>query len=152
MNTPAVLLAAVVVATIIAFYVWWKSLWTRFTFAAGQSVSWSPAGMAGKKVSDLRFRKCTFTVTRADGVVAQKDVTAVLNSMAAAYSDAAPDQALPSSLNLDAPLNAFSFVIPNFNDTASAGNPSAMPWCKSPPVNGVCAGSTVTLVGEYRVA
>jgi hypothetical protein len=152
MNTPAVLLAAVVVVTTIIAYMWWKSLWTPFSFAAGQLPTWAPP--KGKSLADLRFSDCVFKVSRADGLVAQKDVTPVLQNMALAYSDAAPNQALPSALSLDAPLNSFSFVIMGFNDAASAGNPSALPWCTAPPTgtSGVCPGSTVTLTGKYRVA
>jgi hypothetical protein len=90
---------------------------------------------AGDDVSRLRFRNCVFTVKRGDGVTKTHDVTAVLNGMAVAYKGGYNN---PQMLTLVRPLNPFSFVIPGFNDRATVADPSARPWCASPP--SPCAG------------
>lgn len=149
MNPYLLALAGVVVLLVLAMYVWWRQGWTPFSGKLGDSMSWSAPG----QLSHLRFRNCTFSVVRLDGKSAELDVTGILNSMAAAYATAPAGQALPPALSLSAPLNAFSFVIPGFNDRATVPDPGVAPWCSAPPAAGqtVCPGCQVTLTGEFRV-
>lgn len=136
--------AIIIVLLLVLSYVWWHYTgWNQFAFSAGDLPSWKPTG-AGKNVSLLRFKDCVFTVQRAgDAAPTSRDVTAVLNSMAVAYSSGrsrfyAPSD-YPPSLDLARPLNAFSFVIPGFNDVyyldaegnprGTVKDPSAAPWC-----------------------
>ena len=143
-------IAILIVLVIAASWVWYQIGWTSFSGSLGSSMSWAPS--SGKSIANLRFKDCIYTVTRLDGVTRTVDVTGTLNSMAAAYKVTQPNQVLPASLALDAPLNTFSFLIPGFNDQVSAGSPTGYPWCSAPPTMvapNVCAGSTVTLTGKY---
>jgi hypothetical protein len=121
--------AIVAIIAIAAAYVWYNYTgWTSFQAATGTNLTWQPAG--GADVSRLRFRNCTFTVARGDGVTRSADVTAVLNGMAVAYKGGTNNPAL---LALTRPLNPFSFTIVGFNDAATVTDPGASPWCTSSP-------------------
>ncbi len=127
-----VVIAAVVVIAIliVAAFVWYNYTgWQAFSFQTGDSASWALPAQAD--ISLLRFKGCTFTVTRGDGVTRTYDVTPVLNGMAAAYAGGTSN---PPLLKLTRPLNAFSFVIPGFNDSRTVSDPTVPPWCSSPPV------------------
>ena len=107
--------------------------------AAGPRPSWTSSTGS---VADLRFRGYVFTVADpADPArVYSKDVSAVLNGMAAAYAGSA---AAPATLALSRPLNAFSFVIAGVNDPAAVPTPAdAARW----------GNVRTTLVGRWRVA
>ncbi len=67
-----------------------------------------------------------------------KDVTSVLNGMAAAYKGD-KTSVNTGELALDTYLNPFSFTIPGFNDPVD--NPAADIWRTA----------KVSLVGKYRV-
>lgn len=82
---------------------------------AGTSPSWAAA--KGENISALRFKGCTFTVVDPAGKTHSADVTTVLNGMVVAYRGASSK--IPTVLNLDRPLNAFSFQIPGVNDSAT---------------------------------
>jgi hypothetical protein len=165
----AVLLAVIVVIVIlvVAAYVWYHHTgWASFSYQTGDAPFWLPAD--GADLSRLRFKDVTFTVTRT-GQPTTRDVTAVLNGMAVAFTGGVSN---PPSLTLVRPLNPFSFVIPGFNDRASVPDPTAAPWCSAPPAsctkdsdcpsavagacgpNGTCfscpGGATATLVGRWR--
>lgn len=130
-GTSAALLAAITVLAllIIAAYVWYNYTgWAAFSFKTGDAPAWTPAAQAD--ISLLRFKDCVFTVQRGDGVAKSYDVTPALNGMAVAYRGGGAN---PAALTLTRPLNPFSFVIPGFNDRASVPDPSAAPWCASPP-------------------
>lgn len=134
--------------------------WSDFAWTNGATPAWpSP------DVTRLRFKEAVFTVKRGDGAQATLDVTAVLNGMALGLTGS---RAPPPALRLTGPLNAFSFVIPGFNDRATVADPGAAPWCSRPaaacaagpcPYNacgeaGVCAycpgAPVVTLTGKYK--
>jgi hypothetical protein len=146
-KAAAAILAAIIVLVIIiaGSFAWYNLVgWKDFSGKTGDSMSWKPDGTAN--LSRLRFKDCIFTVTRRDGVVASKNVTAALNGMAVAYEGGT---SMPSTLTLTRPLNAFSFTIPGFNDTATVSDPSSEPWCQSPVP--ACPGAAVTtLVGKWR--
>lgn len=139
MDTPyaaAVALIAVLTLLVIMAFIWYRFFgWKPFQFAAGDSPTWTPAGSAD--VSRLRFADAMFSVQLGDGTSRSQDVTAVLNGMAAAYSGGAAN---PTWLTLTRPLNAFSFVIPGFNDSATVPDPSRPAWCSSPPAS--CTGDS----------
>ena len=102
---------------------------------------WPPKAAlgAGKTVASLRFKDCAFTLTGLDGQAHTVDVTPVLNGMAAAYRGSSA--AAPKVLQLDRPLNAFSFVVPGVNDAASYTDDQLKLW-----------GSAATsLTGTFRV-
>ncbi len=138
--------AVIIVLLLVIAYVWWHFTgWNEFSFDAGDLPSWAPTG-SGKNVSRLRFKNCLFSVQRTgDAAPTTRDVTGILNTMAAAYSRGSSRfltrSDFPASLVLDRPLNAFSFVIPGFNDVYyldAGGNPhgtvkdpSVAPWCGS---------------------
>lgn len=82
---------------------------------SGATPSWAAA--KGEDISSLRFKDCIFTVVDPAGQKHSADVTTVLNGMAVAYRGASSK--IPKVLNLDRPLNAFSFQIPNVNDSAT---------------------------------
>lgn len=106
--------------------------------ASGSPPSWTAAG--GRDASALRFRNCVFTVVDPKGVSHTQDVTAVLNGMAVAYAGAETTPP-PATLRLDRPLNAFSFVVPGVNDSATVTTAAdAAAWYKS----------ATTLAGEWR--
>lgn len=168
-NMSAILLATITVMVIvIAIALMWYNFmgWTTFTNKTGDSPSWAPP--AGADISKLRFKNCVFSVSRADGVIKTQNVDAVLNGMAVAYRNGVNS---PMALTLVRPLNAFSFVIPGFNDRATVSDPSGFPWCAAPPpactadsdcpmvVDGACTngscfscvgGATVSLTGSWR--
>ena len=130
---PALLVAAIVlfVLVISAAFIWYNFMgWTEFSYKTGESPSWQPLG--GKDISRLRFKDCVFTVNRSDGKVATLNATPVLNSMAVAYKTGTTETN-PTSLTLTRPLNPFSFVITNFNDKHTVPDPTASPWCTTPP-------------------
>jgi hypothetical protein len=141
---PAAALAALTVLVVIAIaaYAWSSMGWTAFVARTGDTPAWTPP--AGKDVSRLRFRNCKFTVARSDGVTQARDVTTVLDGMAAAYAGA-KGALMPAALALVRPLNAFSFTIPGFNDRAAVPDPAAPPWCAGPPA--ACADGTGCAVG-----
>jgi len=158
METGAALAAAAVIVLVLvlaAAYAWYNFFgWAPFAYQAGDTPAWQPAGQAG--LDRLRFKGCTFTVARSDGVTRTLDATPVLNAMAAGFADG---PANPPALSLERPLNAFSFVIAGFNDRATVANPGAPPWCAGPPpcqpaaggpVCGPCPGTRVTLTGKVR--
>jgi len=92
-----------------------------------------------RTVDRLRFKNSVFTVTSPDGSTTyRRDVTAVLNGMAAAYKNSSV--APPTTLSLDRPLNAFSFTIPGFNDVNSMSADQVPAW----------AGASATLETLYR--
>jgi len=141
-------LGLIVVAVLAAAFAWHSFGWKPFRFDLGDTASWSSNGSG---VNRLRFSNCRFAVVRPDGVSASADVTGNLNDMARAFIGEPANKYSPI-LSLDAPLNAFSFVIPGFNDAASAGDPRGPKWCSSAPAGAkVCPGSVVTLMGSYRV-
>lgn len=115
-NSSQVIAALLVVALLVLIaYVWYNYMgWTPFTFTSGdvdpstsqpRVPSWMPE--IDRSVGGLRFHTCTFYVRAAGGAtVATKDVTAVLNGMAAAYEK--PISGV-SKLTLAGPLNPYSF-------------------------------------------
>lgn len=104
---------------------------------AGMTPAWAAA--KGEKISALRFKGCTFTVVDPAGKQHSADATAILNGMAVAYRGAVSK--IPTVLNLDRPLNAFSFLIPGVNDSATVTTPAqAKTWAN-------CA---TTLTGSVR--
>ena len=128
----AAIAAALIIVLILiaAAYAWYNFTgWQAFSFTTGDKPKWVPAG--GADISRLRFKNCTFTVVRGDGVTKPYDVTAVLNGMAVAFEGGISN---PGSLALVRPLNPFSFVIPGFNDSKTVADPTAPPWCSSPPL------------------
>jgi hypothetical protein len=137
----AVIAAVVVIVLLIgAAFVWYTFTgWKTFSYTSGDTPAWTPAGQAD--ISRLRFRSCLFTVSRSDGVKRALNVSPALNSMAVAFAGG-PNN--PPALTLTGPLNAFSFVIPGFNDRATVTDPAAAPWC----TDAGCAGAT--LVGKVR--
>lgn len=169
-TVPALALAAVILVLIAisVAYVWYAFTgWTAFSAATGDGPGWTPKN--GSDISRLRFRDCMFVVTRGDGKTASLDVSPALNAMALGYKGGSNN---PPALTLTRPLNPFSFVIPGFNDPASVPDPTAAPWCSSPPAacssdagcagtgtgacgpRGFCAlcpgGAAVTLTGKVR--
>lgn len=97
-------------------------------------------GAGESDISRLRFKDCVFTVVDPAGRTHVQDVTAVLNSMTAAYMDS--PSAPPKVLHLDRPLNPFSFTIPGVNDVAAVPTAAdAARWADSP----------ATLTGKSRV-
>lgn len=136
--------AIIVALLLVIAFVWWHFTgWTEFSYQEGDLPSWAPTG-SRKNISRLRFKNCVFSVQRAgDASPTARDVTSVLNSMAVAYSRSTsrsmPAGNFPKALTLDRPLNAFSFVIPAFNDAyyldssgtprGTVKDPSAAPWC-----------------------
>lgn len=105
---------------------------------SGLLPSWSVTNSA-RNISDLRFKGCVFTVTDPQGQQHAADVTAVLNGMAVAFRGATA--AVPQTLYLDRPLNAFSFRIPGVNDSATVTSAAAAAaW----------ANSATTLTGQFR--
>jgi hypothetical protein len=99
--------------------------------------SWTAAG--GQNISALRFKNCVFTVVDPQGQTHTADETSVLNGMAVAYRGAT--SAVPASLYLDRPLNAFSFKLAGVNDSATVPTAAAAAaW----------AGSATALAGESR--
>jgi len=163
MNVKHAVTAGLIVALVlvIAAVCWYSIGWTQFSYATGDLPAWSATG---GDISRLRFKACKFTV---DGHTV--DVTGVLNRMAIAY---AGSQTAPDELKLVAPLNAFSFAIPKYNDGGAAA--TSPPWCPAttqctedsqcpvkPTVAGACStaggvcvnctgGPAVTLAGMYR--
>ena len=132
---PAAFVSGLVVALaflLVAAYLWYNYIgWKPFAYREGEVVTFS----AGKTESagSIRFRGATFTVTAPDGTSRSKDVTAILNGMALAYSGGAG--AATSSFSLGGkvcikknakglctqtgrprPLNPFTFTIAGFND------------------------------------
>jgi hypothetical protein len=96
---------------------------------SGSSPAWGAA--SGENVSALRFKSCKFSVIDPQGGTHTADVTAVLNGMAVAYRGATGQ--VPAVLRLDRPLNAFSFIIPGVNDSATVKTAAdAKLWQNSP--------------------
>jgi hypothetical protein len=146
---PALFLAAVIVIILVVGVAYaWQSFvgWTTFpAYKAGDIPKWQPT--TGSDISRLRFKDCVFTVTRSDGTAATLDATPALNSMAVAYKSGMSN--MPSTLELSAPLNPFSFTIVGFNDKATVADPTVAPWCTVPTAT--CAGgATATLTGKVR--
>ncbi len=103
----------------------------------GRAPSWTASG--DEDVTALRFLDCIFSVTDPQGVNHMADVTAVLNGMAVAYRGSITK--IPRTLYLDRPLNAFSFVIPGVNDSATVTTAAeAATW----------QNSATTLTGQWR--
>jgi hypothetical protein len=155
---PAFILSflTVIAILIIAAYVWYNSSgWATFSYKTGDSTScgtqakpktcgpcWTPkiaSNGASGSLSDLRFKNAIFTLN-VGGQTYTKDVTAVLNSMAVAYQGTGSATANTGSLCLDKPLNAFSFLIQNVNDSTTVPDPTIPVW----------KAATVTLTGSYR--
>jgi len=119
---------ALLVVLVGVYYVWYSSHgWETMTFTSGEGFAGSPGSPAGRgpswvphkgrPLSSLRFRNAIFTMVDVKGKTHTKDVTAVLNGMAAAYggelyAHAAP----PPALEMTGPINPFSFVIKGVND------------------------------------
>lgn len=99
--------------------------------------SWKAA--EGEDIASLRFKNCVFTVVDPAGKKHSADVTTVLNGMAVAFRGAT--SRVPATLYLDRPLNAFSFVIPEVNDSATVLTAAdAAKW----------AGAATSLTGTVR--
>lgn len=121
---------------------------TDLPVAGGEVPSWTPSPPRKKNgdprpVSSLRFRNAVFKIYKTQSdmtaaekaanepvVLAQRDVTTVLNAMAAAYGvgDNSPQRpggsaggnyCPPTSLDLSGPLNAFSFNVDDANFKSS---------------------------------
>jgi hypothetical protein len=145
MNTTAAVSAAViaVVVTLLIVCVWYVTAgWTAFRWASGADTpQWTAVGAAD--VSGLRFKNAVFTVGRLDGKTFSFDVTPQLNAMACAYKGGTAN---PTTLKLTGPLNAFSFTIQGFNDSATVSDPGAYPWCGAQGCAGaLLSGSVRTL-------
>lgn len=151
----AVALLVVALAAAAIAYVWYHQTgWAPFSASAGDDVAWAPA--AGKPVTRLRFKNCTFTVARGDGAAPQsRDVTGVLNAMAQAYVGATPE-VVPKALSLHSPLSGFSFVLAGYNDDSTTPPTAAVaqsPWCSGADATGACIvrpAKTATLTGLVR--
>ena len=121
-STPALLLALLIVAAVvvIAAFVWYNNTgWAPFAYSTGAtSVCWPADDM-----SRLRFKDAVFTLN-VGGKAYTKDVTAVLNGMAAG-NKGAPNNGI---LTLDAALNPFSFVVANVNTKAVVPDPTVAMW------------------------
>ena len=90
-------------------------------------------------VTKLRFKGCIFTIVDPRGKKHVVDVTTILNGMAVAYRGAIA--AIPRTLYLDRPLNAFSFTINGVNDSLTVKTAvDAQKWAN-------CA---TTLTGTWR--
>ena len=145
----SILLGLIIVMAVLimaAYYWYYFTGWTDFSFngttpyAPGQSGS-TPGWTAstGKNVSNIRFKKCVFTVVDPGGNTHSTDVTAVLNGMAVAYRGST--LTIPTVLNLDRPLNAFSFTISGVNDKGAVTADQVKSW----------ANSATTLTGHMRM-
>lgn len=106
--------------------------WEPFAYKEGDSPAWS-----GDQIANLRFRGATFSVQLPSGETRTQDVTEVLNGMAVAHRGIAKQG---TTLNLDAPLNPFSFLISGFNDSKTVPDPTAAQWLNA----------KARLSGQYR--
>lgn len=109
----------VLVILIIIAFIWYNFTgWSPFKYSKGNTVTFKTPDESS--IAYMRFRNCIFTFTDPKGSLHSIDVTEVLNNMAKGFRDA---QNPPSSFTLgghcQAPLNAFSFVLPGVNDRAT---------------------------------
>jgi hypothetical protein len=122
------------VLLLVSAYGWYYHTgWHAFAYETGSSPSWGASD-----ISRLRFKDVVFVVSRSDGIVQKKDVSAVLNGMAVAYESAVNK---PPQLRLVRRLNAFSFVVEGFNDPVTVRDPSLPMWISA----------RVTLTGDWRL-
>jgi hypothetical protein len=142
----AYILATVTVLLILvgAAYGWYNqpSKWVEFKYTGGSSPAFGTQGMP---ISRLRFRDCQFTTANPDGVAASWDVSAVLNSMAAAYDIPSLNQwELKLYGGSSGGLNPFSFKRKGFNTTDVVPTAAAsQKWTTVPP-------ASTTLTGKMR--
>lgn len=128
MDTVTAALVILVMLVLVAFiHYYWPASWAPFQWGNGATVAWAPATT---DVSRLRFRGAVFTVQAPGGAAVSKDVTATLNAMAAAH---AGSSMMPARLELDRPLNPYSFTIAGVNDGGRD-----------------VTGATATLAGQWR--
>ena len=148
-HTKQAILAVVIVLIALIAAAWGYSQmgWETFSYATGDTPSWSAAknggGYSPNGIGDLRFKNATFTLSvpgNGGSTDFTQDVTPVLNGMAVAYRNTPYDGNVNTgTLLLDSALNPFSFVIPGENDRATITDPS------------VLSTATVTLTGRYKV-
>lgn len=126
----AVIALIIIVAFIFAWY-HWPSSWQTASFKLNDTVT-IPIP-AGKDMYNLKFKKCYFTT---NGVVSE--VSGTLNNITGAYSklqNSSYKMTPATAFVLPAPLNPFSFTINGVNDPATVPDPTASPWCSSPPAS-----------------
>jgi hypothetical protein len=115
MNAHIIQVAIAIVTTIITMYLIYKHTgWVSFTMNKGENFAYS---LEPEKVANILFRDCYFTVISENGTVGpdKYNVTSVLNNMINAYQGNTNSKYI---FKLDDPgLSAFSFHVPNFNDS-----------------------------------
>jgi hypothetical protein len=117
-----VIIIVIIIILITLFYKFFG--WTAFSYKTGDNPVWSTN--SGKNAGQIRFKNCIFTIATSDGKIVTRNVTSVLNGMAVAYKGK-----INSGINylkLTRPINAFSFVIPGYNDVKSGTDPSYPIW------------------------
>ena len=135
-------IVAIVIAAAAAFTWYTKLGWTTFAFSGGDAASW--VALSSSNTATLRFQRAIFTVTKSDGTSYTRNVSEVLNQMAAAYKDTpTSSKANSGTLTLDTELNPFSFVIPGVNDRIT------LPTATEKEASGL-NDAGATLVGQYR--
>jgi hypothetical protein len=130
----------IVVVTMFTIYcIHFYTGWTYFTMQKGQNFAYS---LKPELVSNIVFKKCLYSVVSETGKKGpiDYDVTKVLNAMIQNYQGNYNDKYI---FKLDDPgLSAFSFNIPDFNDTKV--HPTGE-WLDTNP------NQTVTLTGYYKL-
>ena len=144
----ATLLTIVILVLIIVIgsYVWYNYTgWKHFGYFGGDTVEFHT--MTGQLTENIRFRNVKFTVTLEGDSRRTFDVTGNLNQMAKNHTGSGYGGS-NYPIKLLKPLNAFSFIIPGFNEKkditlVTKNNEQVIPdkW----------KNAGVTLVGQWRI-
>jgi len=157
MHKGLVIFVSILIAVLVSLLLvmgWYHMFgWTDFSFKSGEETYiplLSPAPAIGTPPPDsdiamdkIMFKNVVFTVTKGD-VTKKINVTHRFNDMSKTKKNNLVK--IKAYYRLLKPLNAFSFEIAGFNDTATVG---VKPMPKEAQTSWQAA--TVTLTGKYRV-
>jgi hypothetical protein len=113
--------------------------WKSFSMKGGENFQLGE--ISASDVSKLKFKKCVYKITGVDGSKKQHIVTSVLNGMVKAYKGNTNNM---YKFKLDDPgLDAYSFLIPGFNDNDN--HPDPLIWVNNLP------SENISLTGYYKL-